>query len=230
MASGRLVALVALLGVLGCAYMVGGNVPQRAVAGEMEAVGGHARWRARVADEMKGISSAIAGNTAGQGEAGNTPHVCLSPRIAHCLTGGTHNLRNVSNSYSNGSNAFTIVNPLPIPPPRSHRALEKVAARSARRPRIAILSCYFGSSLELAPFTKPNKVAYAERHGYHFEDAMTSSEFVKARYANMTTERDHKFAGRQPSGAGTDQSDGCEDVTLSGPLKTPPLCVVAQLA
>ena len=79
------------------------------------------------------------------------------------------------------------------------------------RPRIAILSCYFGSSLELAPITRPNKEAYASRHGYHFEDAMTSSEFVKARFANMTTERDHKLENHEPSGAGTDQSDGCED-------------------
>lgn len=51
--------------------------------------------------------------------------------------------------------------------------------RQASSPKIAILSAYFGSSLRFEKITKPNKEQYASRWGYHFEDAMETSEFVR---------------------------------------------------
>lgn len=48
------------------------------------------------------------------------------------------------------------------------------------KPKVAILSAYYGSSLRLANVTRPNKQGYASQHGYHFEDAYAEDTTVKA--------------------------------------------------
>eukprot|EP00041_Stephanoeca_diplocostata_P009730 m.151735 g.151735 ORF g.151735 m.151735 type:complete len:141 (-) comp17873_c0_seq2:97-519(-) len=47
------------------------------------------------------------------------------------------------------------------------------------KPRVAVLSAYYGTSLKLANVTRPNKQGYASQHGYYFEDAYAQDSAVQ---------------------------------------------------